>query len=149
MNGIESVIGNTVGQANNYAINYDATQNLENQNNGILNNNLQTGGAVPSNNTLAAVNNNSNSAGSVRNNNSAGGNQKKLTAQILQQIQKELNPSPMLPTVYMLSWDGKYGGVVLNVIDNKTGEVIGTVPPSQVLKYLKNYYKGMFYNNKS
>ena len=65
------------------------------------------------------------------------------------QIQKELNPSPMLSTVYMLSWDGKDGGIVVNIVDNKTGRVIGTIPPSQVLKYLKNYYKGMFYSNKS
>ena len=147
MNGIESITGNTVSQTNNYYM----SPNLENQKTGkdnrALNNYLQTGGAPLSNNTLAAVNNNYNSAGSAENGNS--GNQKKLTAQILQQIQKEIYPSPMLPTVYMLSWDGKYGGVVLNVIDNKTGEVIGTVPPSQVLKYLKNYYKGMFYNNKS
>ena len=143
MNGVESIARNTVSQTNNYYM----SPNLENQNNGKAGNTLQTGGAPPSNNTLAAVNNNSNSAGSAKNGNS--GNQKKLSAQILQQIQKELDPSPMLPTVYMLSWDGKYGGVVLNVIDNKTGEVIGSVPPSQVLKYLKNYYKGMFYNNKS
>lgn len=143
MNGIESIMGNTVSQTNNYYM----SPNLENQNNGKAGNALQTGGAPLSNNTLAAVNNNSNSAESAENGNS--GNQKKLTAQMLQQMQKELDPSPMLPTVYMLSWDGKYGGVVLNVIDNKTGEVIGTVPPSQVLKYLKNYYKGMFYNNKS
>ena len=144
MNGIESITGNTVSQTNNYYM----FQNLENQNNGKVSNNLQTGSAPPPpNNTLAAVNNNSNSAGSAENGNS--GNQKKLTAQMLQQMQKELDPSPMLPTVYMLSWDGKDRGVVVNIVDNKTGRVIGTIPPSQVLKYLKNYNKGMFYNNKS
>ncbi len=147
MNGIESITGNTVSQTNNYYM----SPNLENQKTGkdnrALNNYLQTGRAPLSNNTLAAVNNNSNSAWSAKNGNS--GNQKKLTAQILQQIQKELNPSPMLPTVYILSWDGKDGGVVVNIVDNKTGRVIGTIPPSQALKYLKDYYKGMFYNNKS
>ena len=143
MNGIGSITGNTVSQTNNYYM----SPNLENQNNGKVGNTLQTGGAPLSNNTLAAVNNHSNSADSAENGNS--GNQKKLTAQMLQQMQKELDPPPMLPTVYMLSWDGKDGGVVVNIVDNKTCEVIGTVPPSQVLKYLKNYNKGMFYNNKS
>ena len=143
MNGIDSITGNTVRQTNNYYM----SPNLENQNNGKVSNNLQTGSIPPPpNNMLAAVNNNSNSAGSAKNGN--GGNQKKLTAQMLQQMQKELDPLPILPTVYMLSWDGKDGGVVINIVDNKTGRVIGTVPPSQVLKYLKNYNKGMFYNNK-
>ncbi len=143
MNGIGSITGNTVSQTNNYYM----FPNLENQNNGKVGNTLQTGGAPLSNNMLAAVNNHSNSAGSAENGNS--GNQKKLTAQMLQQMQKELDPPPMLPTVYMLSWDGKDGGVVVNIVDNKTGRVIGTIPPSRVLKYLKNYNKGMFYNNKS
>ncbi len=77
------------------------------------------------------------------------GNQKKTIIRMLHRIRKELNPSPMLPIAYMLNWDEKEKAVVIDIADNKTGRVIGTVPPSQVLKYLKDYHKGMFYDGKS
>lgn len=61
------------------------------------------------------------------------------------QISKNINPSPMLATAYILKWNGTYNGTVLNIIDLKTGTVTGTIPPSEVLKYIKNYQKGMLY----
>jgi uncharacterized FlaG/YvyC family protein len=64
---------------------------------------------------------------------------------ISSQISKNINPSPMLTTAYILKWNGIYNGTVLNIIDLKTGKVTGTIPPSEVLKYIKNYQKGMLY----
>jgi uncharacterized FlaG/YvyC family protein len=67
--------------------------------------------------------------------------EKKINAQ----ISKNINPSPMLTTAYILKWNGTYNGTVLNIVDLKTGKVTGTIPPSEVLKYIKNYQKGMLY----
>ncbi|MHB1663841.1 MAG: hypothetical protein ACYCT7_01065 [bacterium] len=64
---------------------------------------------------------------------------------ISDQISKNINLSPMLTTAYILKWNGTYNGTVLNIIDLKTGKVTGTIPPSEVLKYIKNYQKGMLY----
>ncbi len=98
--------------------------------------------------------NNKNMQNSVKQNDNINGNKtsdknlEDLQSQekkINTQISKNINPSPMLTTAYILKWNGTYNGTVLNIVDLKTGKVTGTIPPSEVLKYIKNYHKGMLY----
>ncbi|RZD14059.1 MAG: hypothetical protein EVJ47_07435 [Candidatus Acidulodesulfobacterium ferriphilum] len=118
---------------------------------------LPAGGNAPPYNANS-VSNNSNlpklSSNSSQNNSAANFinqqiNDKNTEAkQLSAQIKKTLNPSPLLPTAFLYKWSGSDSGVILDIIDFKTGKVIGSVPPSQALKYIKDYQKGMLYHKK-
>ncbi len=146
MNGIEGVIGNAYVAPSFKGLNSGGIG--ERKTNG--NNNFSfSGNIMPDNgkNNKFKPDSNFDLTKSAKSKNN--GNQKKAIIRMLHRIRKELNPSPMLPTAYILNWDEKEKAVVIDIVDNRTGRVIGTVPPSQVLKYLKDYHKGMFYNVKS
>ena len=102
----------------------------------------------------AGAPNNKNIQNSVKQNENVNGNKtsdknledlQNKEKKINTQISKNINPSPILTTAYILKWNGTYNGTVLNIIDLKTGTVTGTIPPSEVLKYIKNYQNGMLY----
>lgn len=128
MNGIESVIGNAYVVPNLKGLNIGGIgdRKINGNNNfsflgNVMLNNGKNNKFKPDLTKSAKGKNN--------------GNQKKTIIRMLHRIRKELNPSPMLPIAYMLNWDEKEKAVVIDIADNKTGRVIGTVPPSQVLKY--------------
>ncbi|MHB1679706.1 MAG: hypothetical protein ACYCTB_04245 [bacterium] len=130
-------INSVLYSANQYGNNMIA----KNTNNSNVNNNA---GASDNKNIQNSVKQNDN----VNGNKTSDKNLEDLQNQekkINTQISKNINPSPMLTTAYILKWNGTYNGTVLNIIDLKTGKVTGTIPPSEVLKYIKNYQKGMLY----
>ncbi|MFW0884962.1 flagellar protein FlaG [Candidatus Acidulodesulfobacterium sp. H_13] len=146
MNGIEGVISNVYAMLNFKDINSGRTGNRKtNGNNNFSFSGNVTPGSDKNNKFKPDSNFDLTKPAKSKNN----GNQKKAIIQMLHRIRKELNPPPMLPTAYILNWDEKEKAVVIDIVDNRTGRIIGTVPPSQVLKYLKDYHRGMFYNDKS
>ncbi|MHB8282696.1 MAG: hypothetical protein ACYDDE_07835 [bacterium] len=114
----------------------------KNTNNSNVNNNIGASDNKNIQNNIGSGRNNHNNKETINKNpeNLQNGEKK-----ISDQISKNINPSPMLTTAYILKWNGTYNGTVLNIIDLKTGKVTGTIPPSEVLKYIKNYQKGMLY----
>ena len=123
--------------------------NIANGNNASDANNIN-GSAVNSKNNTANKNNdnvanNTNiSANKANPANNNAGKEKELS----KQIESNLNPSPMLSQAMLFKWDASAGGVVINVVDFKTGKVLAQIPPNSVLKMMANYQKGSIYNSK-
>ncbi len=96
------------------------------------------------NNIQNASSGNGNSQNTA-NNNSVDNNKTKQQ-ELSNQIQSDINPSPMLSQAILFKWDPSVGAGVANIVDFKTGKVVAQIPPEQVLKTMSNYQKGSIYN---
>jgi flagellar protein FlaG len=96
------------------------------------------------NNIQNALSGNGNSQNTANNN--SVDNSKTKQQELSNQIQSDINPSPMLSQAILFKWDSSVGAGVVNVVDFKTGKVVAQIPPEQVLKTMSNYQKGSIYN---
>ena len=121
--------------------------NIANNNNASDANNINASAVNSKNNAVQQNAGNNNKNTSANQTNSVNNNAEK-EKELSKQIDSNLNPAPMLSQAMLFKWDASAGGVVINVVDFKTGKVLAQIPPNSVLKMMSNYQKGSLFNSK-